>query len=189
LAEETEKQFLKMKRDRNREDLIEKGKQLHMTNTNFIQNINTNWKATQQVKKDRQIRDLQFELAMLKIADVKEFKGRKEHEAEEKEGVVAFEKIMRRNGIGASDEGGGPPKAVSYEDKDSFLSRVGEAARLQWPSSEEVGDFMSQLKERTQDKRMARYEKARRRRRAVVDQAAAASRSNGQIAETSDDDK
>ena len=43
-------------------------------------------------------------------------------------------------------------------------------AKNQWPTNEEVSDFVTQLKDRTEEKRKARYEQARRRRRALVDQ-------------------
>ena len=59
---------------------------------------------------------------------------------------------------------------ISYEDKKVYENRVNINAKNQWPTNEEVSDFVTQLKDRTEEKRKARYEQARRRRRALVDQ-------------------
>ena len=142
---------------------------MHATNTKFIEDIIVNWKATQKVKKDRQIRDLQYELSLIKKEELNSIKNRNNYKLEETEGISDFEKIMRRNGIGA-DEGGGPPLSISYEQASNFQDRISSLAKSQWPTNEEVSDFVTQLKDRTQEKRAARYEKARRRRRAAVGQ-------------------
>lgn len=167
-AEREEKARKLEERDKLRKELLSSGKKLHESNTQFIDNIVTNWKATQKVKKDRQIRDLQFELSLLKKEELINTINRNHYGKDQAEGIVQFEKIMKRNGIGASEDGGGPPLSVSYEDPAVFNKKIEETAKAQWPSNEEVSDFVTQLKERTQEKRAARYEKTRRRRRAAV---------------------
>lgn len=169
-AEDAEKHQKFLERELLRNELLDSGRQLHNTNTKFIEDIKVNWRATQKVKKDRQIRDLQYELSLLKKAELKEIYDRNLYSTGQKDGVVSFEKIMKRNGIGASEDGNGPPLSVSYEDSSGFSNRITTVAKAQWPTNEEVGDFMTQLKERTQEKKAARYEKARRRRRASVEQ-------------------
>ena len=67
-------------------------------------------------------------------------------------------------------EGAGEQLAVTYEDGDLYWQRLDEIVAEKGPSDNTVGDFLSQLKERTKEKRTARYEKARRRRRMLVDQ-------------------
>lgn len=131
--------------------------------------ITERWKATQLVKKDRRVRDLQYELALLKIAELKDLRARQTHNADQVGGIDNFERIMKRSGIGA-DGGGGGQMSVTYEDGEAFLHRLEATAKATFPSNEEVGNFVTQLKERTQENRAARYEKARRRRRALVDQ-------------------
>jgi hypothetical protein len=84
-------------------------------------------------------------------------------------GIDVFEVNLKRSGIGGGDDDG-QGLAVSYEGSDSFLNRVEEAAKKSWPTKEEASDFMTQLKLRTKDKRVARYEKARRRRRMLLEQ-------------------
>lgn len=131
-----------------------------------------NHKATQKVKRDRVIRDLQFEMAMQEVKTLKKEKARQVYCAEQQDGIVGFEKIMKRSGIGANDSGNA--LSISYEDGETFINRLEETAKEKWPTKEEVGDFLTQLKQRTTDNKVARYEKARRRRRAAVDQAEAA---------------
>lgn len=157
-------------RDKSRQDLLDKSRNLHFTNTKFIEDIDKNWKATQRVKRNRNIRDLQFEMSMLKTAELKETYTRNHYNNEQANGFVSFEKIMRRNGLGG-DESNGPPLSISYEDKKVFEQRVHKNATEKWPTNEEVSDFVTQLKGRTEEKRVARYEQERRRRRALVDQA------------------
>jgi len=169
-AEDAEKHQKFLERELLRNELLETERQKHHSNTKFIEDLKVNWKATQQVKKDRQIRDLQYELSLLKKAELKDICDRNLYSSSQKDGFVSFEKIMKRNGIGASEDGNGPPLSVSYEDSSGFNDRLTAVAKAQWPTNEEVGDFMTQLKERTQEKKAARYEKARRRRRASLEQ-------------------
>ncbi len=164
---EEEKAFI----DNRRQDFLNKSHLLQTTNKLKDDGITDRWKGTQRVKKERQIRDLQYELAMLKIADLKGLKARQVHASDQVDGVNAFERIMKRSGIGAGDDGnGGQPLSVTYEDGEAFIQRLEQTAREKFPSNEEVSNFVTQLKERTQDNRVARYEKARRKRRAMVDQ-------------------
>ncbi len=156
-------------REKLRNELLDANHKLHATNTKFIEDIAVNWKATQKVKRDRQIRDLQYELSLIKKEELNTIRNKNHYNREGTEGISDFEKIMRRNGIGA-DEGGGPPLSISYEQPSNFQDRISNLAKSQWPTNEEVSDFVTQLKDRTQEKRAARYEKARRRRRAAVGQ-------------------
>jgi hypothetical protein len=157
-----------MFRDTRRQDLLTYDRTLTETHNTHDAQITTNWKATQKVKKDRQVRDLQYEMALLKVAELKDLKGRQIHRSDQVNGVTNFERIMKRSGLGAGGEGG--TLSVTYEDSEAFLQRLEQTAKETFPSNEETSNFVTQLKERTHDNRTARYEKARRRRRALVDQ-------------------
>ena len=154
--------------DKRRQDLLDQSSLLHQTNQTRDAGITDRWKDTQRVKKDRQVRDLQYELAMLKIADLKNLRATQIHAADQVSGVTAFERIMKRSGLGGDE--GGAALSVSYEDGEAFIQRLEQTAKDKFPSDQEVGNFVTQLKERTHDNRVARYEKARRKRRAMVDQ-------------------
>ena len=79
-------------------------------------------------------------------------------------------RIYSTGGDEAEGEGAGEHLTVTYEDGDLYWQRLDEIVAEKGPSDSSVGDFLSQLKERTKEKRTARYEKARRRRRMLVDQ-------------------
>lgn len=136
-------------------------------NTRKIEEMTEKWKKTQKVKKDRQIRDLQFELTMSRVEELKDLQQKQIHERQEKEGITQFERNMKKLGIAAGDsnEGG---MSISYETKEAYEERIKELANQTMPTSEEVNNFKEQLKDRTAANRLARYEKARRRRRALV---------------------
>lgn len=170
-ADEEAEKARKLKEQENlRRSLLESSQKLHASNSKFIEDITVNWKATQKVKKDRQIRDLQYELSLIRKDELNAISRRNHYTKDETEGITSFEKIMKRNGIGAAEDGSGPPLSISYEDSAVFQDRLSTLAKSQWPTNEEVSDFVTQLKERTQGNRAARYEKVRRRRRAAVGQ-------------------
>eukprot|EP01038_Epipyxis_sp_PR26KG_P017121 gene17121-23562_t len=168
-----------------RNDLLQHTKQLRERNQQATDTLKHNWAKTQMVKKDRQVRDLQYEMTVAKISDLKKSKDRLIHRNDQVDGVNYFEKIMQRSGIGSADSGG--TLTVSYETGDAFINRLEANNASKWPSNEEISDFKTQLKSRTTEKRTARYEKARRRRRAQVDQAAAAA--SNTIYEDSQDER
>lgn len=124
------------------------------------------WKETQKVKKNRQIRDLQFELALTQMEELQGLKQKQMHERQEKDGIVQFERNMKKLGITSNESNGG--MSISYETTEAYESRIKQLANQTMPTSEEVNNFKEQLKERTAANRLARYEKARRRRRALV---------------------
>lgn len=165
-AEELEYLESTLKRDNRRHEIVEDHQRLHRTNTERLVTIDKNWKKTQVVKKNRKIRDLQYELTLNKIDDLKKTCARNHNDNMQREGVIEFEKIMKRSGLG-SDSNDGRLQA-SYENGEAFLGRLENTAKSQWPSNEECSNFLNQLKSRTEEKRAARYEKERRKRRAAV---------------------
>lgn len=149
--------------------------------------LKQNWTKTQDDKRQRQIRDLQFDQASQKIEVLKRGNTSKLYSAEVTGGIDKFEKLLVRNGIaGGDDNGDGTNLTMSYEDGSVFLRRVEETAVKNWPSNEDVNNFVEELKDRTREKRNGRYEKARRRRRMLVQQASLASADdfNGLIDDT-----
>jgi hypothetical protein len=134
------------------------------------QGITERWKKTLETKTKRQVRDLQFELATLKIATLRRRNKNNELNEEQIAGFDAFEANMKRSGLGGNDDSGN--MSVSYETTDNFVERLGDEARKRWPSNEDTNDFVTQLQVRTATNRQARYEKARRKRRMLVEQAA-----------------
>jgi hypothetical protein len=175
-AERLDRENYDRYREEARNARLEHNRQMRSDSERKDETLYKNWKKTQVVKKDRLVRDLQYELALLEVDALKKEKARQKYDAEQKDGTVEFEKIMKRSGIGANDSGN--PLSISYEDGETFLNRLETTAQEKWPTKEEVGDFITQLKRRTNDNRVARYEKARRRRRAAVDQAAGATTQN-----------
>lgn len=128
------------------------------------------WKATQRVKYNRRIRDTQFEMSQMKIAELKILQARQLHHHDERKGIEEFEKNMKRMGISDGGGGAGDRMSISYETPVAYEERLKARSQVAFPTDEEINNFQSQLKERTAAKRLARYEKARRRRRAMVDQ-------------------
>ena len=170
-AERRDRDNYERYRDEARQARLEHTRQIRSESQQRDDALTKNWKKTQQDKKDRMVRDLQYEITLLEVSSLKKEKSRQIHDAEQQDGAIEFEKIMKRSGIGANDSGN--PLSISYEDGETFLNRLESTAHAKWPTKEEVGDFITQLKRRTNDNRVARYEKARRRRRAAVDQVAA----------------
>jgi hypothetical protein len=161
-----------MERSIYRDSLLTQNRTLKAENTKFIHDITERWKETQRVKKNRMIRDLHFELAQVTKQDLTKLYATQVHRAQEERGIVDFEKNMKRLGIG-SGEGSDMAMTVSYETNENFEERLQQVAEKQFPTNEEISNFKTQLKERTEANRLARYEKARRKRRAMVEQQAA----------------
>lgn len=131
--------------------------------------MKTEWAATQRVKKDRQIRDLQFEMATQKISELKKNRSNNWHNKEQTVGFDKFEINLKRSGLGGGDDSG-DGLTISYEDSQLFQNRLEEIASKNWPTNSDVGNFLTQLNERTTQKRNARQDKDRRRRRMLVEQ-------------------
>lgn len=161
-----------MERSINRDNLLTQNRTLKAENTQFMTDLTERWKDTQRVKKNRMIRDLHFELTQLTKQDLTKLHATQNHREQEVKGIVDFEKNMKRLGIG-SGEGSDMAMTVSYETNDNFVDRLQQVATKQFPTNEEISNFKTQLKERTEANRLARYEKARRKRRAMVEQQAA----------------
>ena len=137
--------------------------------------ITERWAVTEEDKRKRQVRDLQFELATLKIDELRRKKKSYSHRQDQIAGIDAFEVNMKRNGIGGGDDG--QTLTTTYEDTELFSERLNSVAKAKWPTDDDTNDFVTALKNRTQDNRVARYEKARRKRRAMlVEQSAKAER-------------
>ena len=137
--------------------------------------ITTSWEMSLETKRQRQIRDLQFELVTSKIAQLKGQQRNRLHDEDQITGIDAFETNLKRNGLGGDDTDSGANLTISYEDADAFIDRLETVAKKKWPTKEDAGDFMTQLKLRTADKRTTRYEKARRRRKMLLEQTMAVS--------------
>lgn len=155
-----------------RDRLLTQNRTLKAENTQFMHDLTQKWKETQRVKKNRMIRDLHFELAQQTKQQLTKLHSTQIHKEHEEQGITNFEKNMKRLGIG-SGEGGDMTMTVSYETAENFEERLQQLAEKQFPTNEEISNFKTQLKERTEANRLARYEKARRKRRAMVEQQAA----------------
>ena len=134
--------------------------------------ITERWVVTEEDKRRRQVRDLQFELATLKIDELRRKKRSTLHRKDQIVGIDAFEVNMKRNGIGGGDDG--QTLSTTYEDTELFSTRLGDVARKNWPSDDDTSNFITALKLRTKENRTARYEKARRKRRATLAEQSAA---------------
>lgn len=124
------------------------------------------WASTQRMKKERMKSDVRFEMAMQKIADLKTLHHRQAATIDERSGIDFYEKNLKKMGIGGDVDN--IRLSISYEAPDVFEQRLKSTFDAKAPSGEEIQSFLNQLKERTAEKRAARYEKARRRRRAMV---------------------
>lgn len=165
---EREEEEKRHRRQELRDSLISTFHGVHEHNTHKFDEMTGKWKATQRVKRNRRIRDTQFELAQMKIEELKRTQQRLLHNRDERKGIEDFEKNMKRMGISGSD-GGDERMSISYETPAAYEQRLQERSAVTLPTDEEINNFQSQLKERTASKRLARYEKARRRRRAMAD--------------------
>lgn len=168
MEEEDERRRIE-ERDHLRQTMLDQDRTMRAEHQKRMDDMTTKWKGTQIVKRERKIRDLQFELATRKIEELKSLRERQIHDADNTNGVVNFERNLKRLGIGGGD-GADLRLSVSYEANEAFEKRLETSALESLPKNEEIHQFMGQLKERTAEKRAARYEKARRRRRALVDQ-------------------
>lgn len=171
MEEEDERRRIE-ERDHIRQTMLQKDRTMRAQHEKMIEDMNTRWKATQMVKRNRKTRDLQFELATRKIEELKTLRSRQIHTDDNQNGVTFFEKNMKRLGIGGGD-GADVRLSVSYEANEAFEKRLETLALDTLPKNEEIDQFKGQLKERTAEKRAARYEKERRRRRALADQGGA----------------
>jgi len=132
-----------------------------------------NWKANQTTKRDRQIRDLQFELCLEAKATQRRIMENTLNRTDQETGIEQFENNLKRNGIGGEEGEGDGVLLPSTEDSNLFMQRVEASVAETWPTDGEVGDFMQTLEKRTRELRLARAEKARRKRRMQVEQNAA----------------
>ena len=142
-----------------------------LANTQKDQGVTDRWIVTEEDKRKRQVRDLQFELATVKIDSLRRKKRSNGAKNEQVKGIDAFEVNLKRSGLGGGDDGG--DLSTTYEDPELFGERLRSMAHKNWPSNDETSDFKNQLQKRTTENRVARYEKDRRRRRMLVEQAAA----------------
>ena len=163
-----------VRREKVHDFIATKRRETQDSNVKRDEAISKKWASTLEIKRDRHVRDLKFELVTQKFALLKTEKDRSLHKTEQIDGIDNFEVNLKRSGMGGGDSDG-QTLGVSYEDSDAFLNRIDEVAKKNWPTKEDASDFMTQLKLRTKDKRVARYEKARRRRRMLVEQSLAAS--------------
>jgi hypothetical protein len=174
-AEKDEAMFQQHMREGRREDYLSHDRTFRESNTTKDEGVTKRWKISMKHQLQTHIRDLQFELATQKVRALKVRRDNAIHAQDETVGIDEFEKNLRRNGLGGGDEAGGDPNekfTVTYEDAELYWERLEEAVTTNEDASGgDVRDFLSQLKERTKEKRQARYEKARRKRRMLVDQA------------------
>ena len=77
-----------------------KRNELTMKNTQFNQTLFKNWAATQKVKKDRIIRDLQFEMSRNGFTQLKKTRENIQHRTDQEYGFDAYEKNLIKNGTG-----------------------------------------------------------------------------------------
>jgi hypothetical protein len=148
-----------------RQTLLTKHTVLMNENTRKMDEMTEKWKKTQLVKKNRQIRDLQYELAVSRRGELLQLQQKQVHEKQEKDGIVEFERNMKKLGIAPNGNDSG--MTISYEAPEAYEDRIKQLAAQTMPTEEEISNFKTQLKERTTANRLARYEKARRRRRAL----------------------
>ena len=151
-----------------------KRNELTMKNSQFNASLYKNWTATQKVKKDRIIRDLQFELARNGFTQLKKTRENIQHRADQEYGIDSYEKNLIKNGIGGGDADNDRPLGINPENGEQFLERIEELARNNFPIDKEITGFLSHLKTRMKERKAIRHEKARRRRKGAAEQARAA---------------
>jgi hypothetical protein len=166
---ENEKAWYIKERSTRRNELLEHTKNIHLNSTLATTLLNQNWSKTQKVKRDRQKRDLQYELTVQKISELKELKTKQIHTKDGINGVTSFEYILKRNGIGAGVDQTLNENGFSHEDSSDFNKRIESIVESKKDSTDDANDFLTQLKLRTQEKRIARYEKAKKKRRAQIE--------------------
>ena len=128
-----------------------------------------NWMNTQNDKRNRTVKELQFQLANEKLVDLKKLRDNSIHRSSQIEGIAAFEQCMIKNGLESEDDIG-LSIGISYENGEAFLKGIEERARKSFPDDAETSKFVTRLKARTKEKRAARIEKERRRRKVASDQ-------------------
>lgn len=154
-------------------DDIQKLRTVKANRENKEELLKTNWKKTQKVKRDRQIRDLHFENAVYAIKELRTLRANQVCNNEQMNGIDQFEQILRRAGISGGDDDMAE-LTTTYEEGEAFIKRLEDTAQKKWPSNESVNDFLIHLKETTQGNRQARHEKAIRKRKMLVEQNEAA---------------
>lgn len=169
--EKIEKEEFQQKRKDLYDTMVVREKNIVSKNKDEAKALKTRWTKSLDVKNHREVRDLQFELASLKVKELKTRNTNRFYDSQQNDGINEFERNLKRSGIGGGDENS--QLATTYEDGMVFMNRIEEIAQTKWPTNSEVGDFKSQLKQRTAEKAAARYDKARRRRRMLVDQKSA----------------
>ena len=129
--------------------------------------LKKNWSRTETEKKNRIIRDLQFELAANSVAELKKMRLNAVHRDVQVKGIADFESSLFKSGLGCGDEEGGT-LGISYENGEVYLERIEDLARESFPDDDEIRKFVTQLKVRTREKKVARHEKERRKRKTVA---------------------
>lgn len=154
------------RRDR-RENLLQHEREKKANTTQTMNDITSRWMGTQQIKQDRVKTDVQFELTLQKIQELKTQHRRQQATLDERNGIEFYENNLKKMGISSGDSDN-VRMSISYEAQDLFQKRLETNLAAKLPTNEEVQSFVNQLKDRTAEKRAARYEKARRRRRALT---------------------
>ena len=129
--------------------------------------LKKNWSRTETEKKNRIIRDLQFELAANRVAELKKLRSDAVHRDVQVQGIADFESSLFKSGLGGGDEEGGI-LGISYEIGEVYLDRIEDLARESFPDNDDIRKFVTQLKVRTREKKVARHEKERRKRKTAA---------------------
>ena len=185
--EKIEKEEFQKYRKELYDTMVVREKNIVVKNKEDAKALKTQWVKSFDVKHHRQVRDLQFELATMKIKELKTRNTNRFYDSEQNDGINEFERNLKRSGIGGGDENA--QLSTTYEDGMVFMNRIEDIAKTKWPTSAEVGDFISQLKQRTAEKAAARYDKARRRRRMLVEQNSKNKDTSSQIEFDNEDDE
>ena len=135
----------------------------------FNTTLQKNWSKTERDKRHRIIRDLQFELATSSIADLRKAQSNELHREAQVGGIAAFEMSLFKSGLGGNEDEGGT-LGISYENGEAFLERIEDRNRRSFPVDAEISKFVTQLKARTKEKKVARHEKGRRKRKTAASQ-------------------
>lgn len=130
--------------------------------------LKKNWLRNETEKKNRIIRDLQFELAKNSVIELKKKRSVIVHRDAQQKGIADFESSLFKSGLGCVDDEGGT-LGISYETGEAFLERIEDLARDSFPVDDEISKFVCQLKVRTKEKKVARHEKERRKRKTAAD--------------------
>jgi hypothetical protein len=137
--------------DQKYREKLEKDHHKYKYHQDMANSLVKNWKATQRTKKDRRIRDTQFELAVQTKRDLSKLDADMKHTKDQIQGIESFEHSLKRNGLGGTDDS--RPLAISYEDAEAYIGRLEELAVAKLPTKEETNDFVLGLKTRTAENR------------------------------------